>query len=121
MASNIASEAGINRKVVEDYFSILRDLLVSIELPVFSKKAKRDLITKRKFYYFDVGVFRAIRSMGPLDSESELNGLALETLVLNELRILNANMELGYEIYYWHTRDHKEVDFVLYGLWWKRK
>lgn len=113
--SNIASEAGINRKVVEDYFSILKDLLISVELPVFSKRAKRDLIVKRKFYFFDSGVYRAIRPKGPLDSDQEIDGFALETLVLNELRVLNAQFALDYEIYYWRTRDHKEVDFILYG------
>ncbi len=113
--SNIASEVAINRKVVEDYFSILRDLLVSVELPVFSRRSKRELISKRKFYFFDVGVFRALRPLGPLDSEAELNGLALETLVLNELRILNSGFDLDFEIFYWRTRDHLEVDFILYG------
>lgn len=113
--SNIASEASIHRKVVEDYFSILRDLLLSRELPIFSKRAKRDLITKNKFYFFDAGVFRTLRPMGPLDSDSELRGLALETLVLNEIWSLNEYLELGYEVFYWRTRDHQEVDFVLYG------
>ncbi len=113
--SNIASEAGINRKVVEDYFSILRDLLLSVELPIFTKRSKRELITKRKFYYFDAGVYRSLRPVGPLDSDAEINSFALETLVLNEIRVLNDQMEMGYELFYWHTKDHLEVDFVIYG------
>ncbi len=113
--SNVASEASINRKVVEDYFSILRDLLLSVEVPIFSRRAKRELISKAKFYFFDAGVFRTLRPKGPLDSDTELNGQALETLVLNEIRALNDYMDLGYEIFYWRTRDHKEVDFVIYG------
>jgi len=38
--SQVASDAHVNRKVVEDYFSILRDLLLSHELPVFTRRAK---------------------------------------------------------------------------------
>lgn len=113
--NNVATECGINRKVVEDYFAILQDLLLSTELPIFRKRAKRELIAKTKFYFFDVGVFRTLRPLGPLDSESELNGAALETLVLQEIRALNDYFNLDYEISYWHTRDHREVDFVLYG------
>lgn len=113
--SNIAQEIGIERKVVEDYFSILRDLLLSIELPVFSKRKKRDLITKRKFFYFDVGVFRTLRPRGPLDSIEEINGPALETLILQEMRAYNSYLQFDYEISYWHTRKHQEVDLIMYG------
>lgn len=113
--SQIAAESQINRKVVEDYFSILRDLLLSYELPVFTRRAKRELMTKRKFYYFDVGLYRTLRPKGPLDSESEMNGPALETLCLQELLALNQYLELGYDFFHWRTRKHQEVDLVLYG------
>jgi predicted AAA+ superfamily ATPase len=113
--SNVAADCSVERKVVEDYFSILRDLLLSIELPIFSKKAKRELIKKSKFYYFDTGVYRAIRPVGPLDSDSEINGFAFETLVMQNIKAINEYLEYGYELFYWHTRKHQEVDFVLYG------
>jgi predicted AAA+ superfamily ATPase len=113
--SQIATEAQINRKVVEDYFSILRDLLLSYELPVFNKRAKRELMTKRKFFFFDVGVYRTIRPRGPLDSDSELNGAAFETLCFQELFALNHYLDAGYDFFYWRTRKHEEVDLVLYG------
>ena len=113
--SSVASDCYVERKVVEDYFQILRDLMISIELPIFSKKAKRELIKKNKFYFFDCGVFRTIRPRGPLDLDSELNGAALETLVLQNIRAINEYQNLKYEIFYWHTRKHQEVDFILYG------
>ena len=113
--SQVATEAKINRKVVEDFFSILRDLLLSYELPVFSKRAKRELMTKRKFYFFDAGLYRTLRPKGPLDSESELNGQAFETLCLQELLALNSYLNTGYEFFHWRTRKHEEVDLVLYG------
>lgn len=113
--SNVAADCSVERKVVEDYFSILRDLLITVELPVFSKKAKRELLKKSKFYYFDVGLYRAIRPRGPLDLDSEIVGPALETLILQNIRAVNDYAELGYELYYWHTRKHHEVDLILYG------
>jgi predicted AAA+ superfamily ATPase len=113
--AQIATDAQIHRKVVEDYFAILRDLLLSYELPVFTKRAKRELMTKRKFFFFDVGLFRTLRPKGPLDSESEANGPAFETLCLQELIGLNQYLDLGYEFFHWRTRKHEEVDLVLYG------
>jgi predicted AAA+ superfamily ATPase len=111
----IARELGIARKTVESYFDLLEDLLLSVRLPVFTRRAKRAMAAHTKFYFFDAGVFRSLRPKGPLDSVEELEGAALETLVMQELRATNENFALGYELFHWHTRDHKEVDFVLYG------
>ena len=113
--SAIARDCAVNRKVVENYFSILRDTLVSYEIPVFTKRAKRDVIRSIKFYFFDAGVFRALRPAGPYDSDSEAEGAALETLVLQEIIALNDYRSGKYGIYYWRTRQGVEVDFVLYG------
>lgn len=113
--SNVAREAQVERPVAENYFSILEDLLLAVRLPVFSRKAKRQLTTHRKFYFFDAGVFRAIRPAGPLDSDAELDGPALETLALQELRAVNDYLGCEYEMYYWRTRTNLEIDFVLYG------
>ena len=113
--SGVAREAHIERSVAENYFSILEDLLIAVRLPVFSRKAKRKLISQKKFYFFDTGVFRAIRPVGPLDSHAEMDGPALETLVLQELRAINDYYEYGYQIFFWRTRNNLEVDFVLYG------
>ncbi len=113
--TEIAREASIDRMVVMHYFDILEDLLVGSRLPVFTKKAKRRLVMHHKFYYFDVGVYRAIRPIGPLDMPESVSGAAMETLVLQELRAVNDALDLGYEIYYWRTSNKAEVDFVLYG------
>ena len=113
--SAIARDCAVNRKVVEDYFSILRDTLLSYEIPVFTRRAKRDLIGRVKFYFFDAGICRTVRPAGPYDSDSEAGGVALETLVLQEIAARNDYGNCGYEIYYWRTRQGTEVDFVLYG------
>jgi predicted AAA+ superfamily ATPase len=113
--SEVARECSVERKVVEGYFSILEDLLIAYRIPVFTKKAKRKMIAHPKFFFFDVGVYRAIRPTGPLDRPEEIEGSALETLVFQELNSLNKNMNLDYQIYYWRTFNQTEVDFVLYG------
>jgi len=113
--TEIARESHIERAKAENYFSILEDLLIGIRLPVFAKKAKRKLIRHQKFYYFDTGVFRAIRPTGPLDSDAEIDGPAMETLVLQELRAINDYLECNYQLYFWRTKNGLEVDFILYG------
>jgi predicted AAA+ superfamily ATPase len=113
--SEVARECQLPRSVAENYFSMLDDLLIGVQLPVFSNRAKRKLVTHAKFFYFDAGVFRAVRPAGPLDSPAEIDGPALETLVLQELRAVNDYADLGYQLFFWRTKHGLEVDFVLYG------
>ena len=111
----VARDCSVSAKVVEDYFSILEDLLIAVRLPIFSKRAKRRMIAHPKFYYFDAGVFQAIRPRGSLDAPELIHGPALETLFLQQVRAVNDYKDLGYRLHYWRTATGDEIDFVLYG------
>lgn len=113
--ASVAREAAVDRKVVEGYFEILKDLLIAYSLPSFTKRAKRRLVAHPKFYFFDPGLYRAIRPMGPYDTPQEVGGLSLETLVCQQLTAVNDLLRLEYTLYYFRTAEGVEVDFVLYG------
>lgn len=78
----------IGGKTVEGYISILEDLLLAFRIPVFTKGAKRRLSSHPKFYLFDAGVFRSVRPAGPLDAPQEVEGGALEGLVVQHLTLI---------------------------------
>lgn len=63
----------------------------------------------------DAGVFRANRPAGPLDSPSELDGVALEGLVAQHLHAWCDYSQGKHELHYWQTRSRAEIDFVVYG------
>ncbi len=113
--SNIARESGVERKTVEGYLSVLEDLLLSFTLPIFSKKAKRELVAHRKFYFFDTGVYSSIRPQGVLDSPEQMQGPLLEGLVAQNIRANIDYLRKDCNLYYWRTRSGVEVDFVVYG------
>lgn len=113
--ANVARECEVERKTVEGYLSVLEDLLISVRIPVFTRRAQRTMSVHPKFYMFDAGVFRAARPRGPLARGEELEGVALEGLVLQHLRAWNAHRGEANTISYWRTRAGLEVDFVLYG------
>lgn len=113
--SAIAQETWIERKVVENYFSILEDLMLGIRLYPFTRRAKRKLIVRPKFYFFDTGIFQTVRPSGPVDTPSEIGGLALENLVFQNLIAINDSFDLGYRFYYYQTVAGTEVDFIVYG------
>lgn len=113
--SNIARECQVSRSLVEGYLSVLEDLLLCFQLPVFTRRAKRKIITHAKFYYFDAGVFRCLRTAGPIDTTSEIDGLALEGLVAQHLRAWNDYQDSPNHLFYWRTHSGVEVDFIIYG------
>jgi predicted AAA+ superfamily ATPase len=113
--AEVARESSISVKVIQDYFTILEDLLLAVRIPVFSKRAKRKLIAHPKFIFFDSGVFNAIRPKGPLDHPELAPGASVETLFYQQVRALNDYHNLEYSLFYWRTQAKEEVDFVLYG------
>lgn len=113
--NEIARDVGVDRKTVNEYFNILQELLIGYIIKPFTKRAKRRLVSHPKFYFFDCGVYQAIRPVGPLDSADEVGGISCETLVLNQLISNNDLLRLNYSIHYYRTASGVEVDFVLYG------
>lgn len=84
-------------------------------MPVFEKRAKRELIKSSKFYFFDCGVFQSIRPLGPLDNRYEIGGQALETLIAQHLRAWIDYSNKSGKLYFWRTKAGLELDFIIYG------
>lgn len=113
--SSVSRECQVSRKTVEGYLEILEDLLLGFRLDVFARRARRAIASHPKFYFFDTGVFRVNRPVGPLDVRSEVDGAALEGLVAQHLRAWCDYTAGRHTLHYWQTRSQVEVDFVVYG------
>lgn len=111
----VARECEVSRKTAEAHLEVVEDLLLAFRLPVFRRRAKRQLSAHPKFYWADAGVFRSLRPSGPLDRPEEIAGAALEGLVAQHLRAWIDYGRLDAELSFWRTRSGSEVDFVLYG------
>lgn len=113
--ANVARECQVNRKTVEGFLEILEDLLLAFRVPVFTRRAQRELAVHPKFYFFDAGIFRANRPAGPLDAPAGIDGAALEGLVAQHLRAWCDYSGGNHRLHYWQTRSKVEIDFVVYG------
>jgi predicted AAA+ superfamily ATPase len=114
-STEIARESQIKRQTVDNYLQILEDLLLAFRLPVFTRRAKRKVISHNKFYYFDVGVFSVLRPQGILDRREELEGAILEGLVAQHLRAWVQAQQEMHQLFFWRTQTGLEVDFIVYG------
>ncbi len=113
--SNIARECGVKRTTASSWISILEDLLLSYQIPVFTRRAKRQLTSHTKFYLFDAGVFQALRPRSVMDQVTEIHEAALEGLVAQHLRAWVDYTEEKHQLFFWRTKSGVEVDFILFG------
>lgn len=114
-STDVGREASVKRATVDNYLQILEDLFLAFSLPVFSRRAKRKVVAHPKFYFFDVGIYKALRPRGILDSSPEIDGLALEGLIAQHLRSWVLSQEEPHSLSFWRTQTKLEVDFIIYG------
>ncbi|MBM3198450.1 MAG: ATP-binding protein [Chlamydiae bacterium] len=113
--SNVSNECAVKRNTVASWISILEDLHLAYQISIFTNKAKRELSQHPKLYFFDPGVFRAIRPYSIGDATTELEGAALEGLVAEHLQAWKDYTPGKHSLHFWRTRSGVEVDFVLLG------
>jgi predicted AAA+ superfamily ATPase len=114
-STDIGREAAVKRATVDNYLQILEDLFLAFTIPVFSRRAKRRIVSHPKFYFFDVGLYRILRPQGILDNTQEIEGFALEGLVAQHLHAWVLAQKEHHSLSFWRTQTKLEVDFIVYG------
>jgi predicted AAA+ superfamily ATPase len=111
--SSVARDCGVSSVTVKDYFQILQDTLLGFMLPPFTKKIKRVPVESSKFYFFDMGVTRALRRMLIIQEGSAEFGHFFEHFILMEIRAFLSYKNFYKNIYFWRTQCDKEVDVII--------
>lgn len=113
--SKLGKQVGIAGKTAHEYFSILVDTLIVIQLPGWSESVKKQLLAAPKYYFFDTGVLNTINGYLRVDlrESSFLYGRLFETFVISQLSATNDYQSLGYKFFYWRDKNGREVDLVL--------
>lgn len=113
--SNIAKDTGVDYKTVQTYFDILTETYIGSFLNAYSGSVRKVQSQAPKFYFFDLGVKRALQNQLsiPVLPETNIYGEAFETWFINECRILNSYYGLDYEFSYLRTKDDVEVDLII--------
>jgi predicted AAA+ superfamily ATPase len=113
--SNIARDVGVEDKTIREYYSILEDTLIGFSLTAFQHSFRKQLSTKPKFYFFDLGVVRALnRTLNlPLEESTFEYGNAFEHFIITEVYKLVGYFHDEYRLHYLKTKDDVEVDLVI--------
>lgn len=113
--SNIARDVGVEDKTVASFFSLLEDTLIGFFLEPFHHSFRKRLSEKPKFYFFDLGVVRALsrRLSLPLTEKTIPYGEAFEHFVILEIIRLASYFEPDYRFTYLRTPSDVEIDLVV--------
>lgn len=113
--SNIAKDVGIDDKTVKSYYAMLEDTLIGFFLEGFEHSFRKRLSTKPKFYFFDMGITRALSRMlsVPLVPSTAGYGEVFEHFIILECVKLRDAQHLEYKFSYLKTKDDVEVDLVV--------
>ena len=113
--SNIASDVGLSKTSIREWYQILTDTLLGFELSPFTKTKKRKPIVTAKYYLFDVGVLRSILNLNPPRENQTEYGIFFETFLLNEIRAYLSYTEKDrkYPLSFWRSTGGFEVDAII--------
>ena len=113
--SNIARDVGIDDKTVKNYFTLLEDTLIGNFLEPFDHSFRKRLRVAPKFYYFDLGVSRALSatlSLKPVPSTSYYGEL-FEQFIIVECIKLKHYYQSEYRLSYLMSASDLEIDLII--------
>ncbi len=113
--SKISRDVKVEDKTIGEYYSILEDTLLGFTLHGFENSFRKQLSTKPKFYFFDIGVTRALnRSLeNTLQEGTYAYGDAFEHFIILECIKLASYFKYEYRFNYLKTKDDVEIDLVV--------
>ena len=111
--TNIASDSQVPVQTVKQWFQVLEDTLLGYQVESFTKTKKRKAITTSKFYFFYIGIARALRNIpAPKENTTEF-GEYFEHLICMELKSWIDYKHPRSKLTYWRSTSNMEVDFCI--------
>jgi len=113
--STISRDVGVDVTTVQNYFEILEDTLVGHLLPPYHHSIRKRQRQNAKFYYFDLGIQRALRGLlkNEVVEQSYEFGDAFEHFLILEIKRRADYAEPDWRMSYLLTKDNAEIDLVL--------
>lgn len=91
-----------NTSTIKNYLEIFQDVYLVYALPMYHFSIKKQIYNPNKYYVVDIGFYHAVGFSFSPDYEKLLENLVLHELLRHE-----------YDVYYWLSKNGKEIDFVV--------
>ena len=113
--SKIAKNLRADWSAVKNYFDILEDTYLGFYLRGFDRSVRKQQNKAPKFYFFDLGVWRALlrRASVPLANSGYEYGVAFESFLILEAVRLNSYYEKHFVFSYLRDQSGNEIDLIV--------
>lgn len=113
--SKIERDVGASVKTIQNYYQILIDTHLGFTVNGFHESWRKQLSQSPKFYFFDLGVTRALarRAQLGLASSSFEYGDLFEQFIVCECFRMNEYLNLEYKFTYLRSKDGVEIDLII--------
>ena len=113
--SKMARQIGVDTKTVQSYFQLLEETLIAFIIEPFSTSIRKRLIKSSKFYFFDLGVKRALEQTLSIEllPQTFAYGKAFEHFIITQIMYLIHYLENDFSLYYLKTEAGVEIDLIL--------
>jgi predicted AAA+ superfamily ATPase len=111
--SAVASDTGVARQTVQQWFQVLEETLLGEQILAYTRTLKRKAIERSKFYFFDLGIVRALRGFPEVREGSSDFGPFFEHFIYMELAAWRDYRSPRSVIRYWRSTSGYEVDFLI--------
>lgn len=113
--SKIAADVGVESPTVQSYFEILEDTHLGFLLQPFHESLRKRQRKNPKFYFFDVGVQRALAKNldQPIKPGTFEYGDLFESFLIQEINRLIHYQEKQWSLSYLKTKDNLEIDLII--------
>ncbi|MDR2799549.1 MAG: ATP-binding protein [Bifidobacteriaceae bacterium] len=106
--TEIASSLELDKITVEKYINLLEQAFIIFRLKTFSRNLRNEIKTKRKIYFYDLGIRNAvIDNFDKLENRDD-EGKLFENFIISEM-IKKRDLK---NYYYWRSAKQQEVDLV---------
>jgi len=113
--NKISRDVGVDHTTVQTYFEVLEDTLIGFLLEPFAESIRKRQRQAAKFYYFDLGVTRALkRSLSlPVTPGTYEYGELFEQFIILEIKRLADYTKPDWRFSYLRTKDNAEIDLLI--------
>jgi len=97
------------------HFEILIDTLLGYYLGPYHNSLRKRQTKKSKFYFFDVGVVRALQNLADYEVQGDTKevGYLFEAFIINEFFKLNDAYQKRWQLSYFQTQNNHKVDLII--------
>ena len=110
--NELGKKIGLDNQSIENYIDLLEKNYIVFRLPSFSRNLRKELTSKRKIFFWDLGIRNSIiAQFQSIDFRQDVGSL-FENFFIAERIKFNKNHNKPCNYYFWRTHDQQEIDLI---------